>query len=238
MGSKTSEEKVLTEDAKLKIAYADHPNMILRLCEFSETYSLLNRPALVVQARPIDQDFEIDVMDDAVRNALQRGNGGQNGWWSSFHSNYVPDPTFRGVAAVSQRGDPDWSYELHRDGHLIAGLWKFPELSNNGTENVSCVADFHVEFFCDFVEAALRVLKQAACEVPYSLTATLLGASDLYFAAKSDFGSGHKLLPPCKQARLYWRVRTVDSPDTWRSAARMMGGELVGAYGRAVREES
>ncbi|MGF6505874.1 hypothetical protein [Paraburkholderia sp. 32] len=221
---------MVIEDPTLRLAYADHPKMLHRLAEFVDRYLLEDKPALVIQATPTNEDFEADVLLPSSVASLQGVGSDQNSWWNCFRTNYQPRPTFRGVAAFDERDAANWAYEFHRDGHLIAGIWRFPSMHKVNAE-VVCLPDFYAEIFEDFANKALRLAAPEGNGFPARLTATLLNAPDLHFAKKADFGNMHVVVPPSRTRHLCWRVRQVGDVASWQLAAERMGAELLGIGG-------
>ena len=97
---------ILTEDSTLRLAYADHPKLLLRLSEFVDAHSLQNKPALIIQAAPTDDDIEADVLDPASLKVLRDNGGEENSWWRGFQSFNRPEPTFRGILATDHGNEP------------------------------------------------------------------------------------------------------------------------------------
>jgi hypothetical protein len=218
------------EDSVLRLAHADHPTLLHRLAEFVETRCLQDKPALIIQASPTEKDLEINVLLPATVLALRGNQMEQHSWWNGFRTNYQPTPTFRGVAAYDDRAEPNWAYELHRDGHLIAGVWRFPTMLKGNAE-VACLADFYSEIFADFASKALGLLASDGEGISAQLTAVLLNGSNLHFAKMAEFGAGHVISSPIAVRHLCWRIRNVSDAASWNLAAARMGAELLGIGG-------
>ncbi|MCG5260483.1 hypothetical protein EM868_00755 [Cupriavidus gilardii] len=220
---------MLTSDTSLQLAYAERPDMLLRLAEFAASYALQEKPALVVQASPEERTGDFDLTDDNRIAALNRGTDRNIAWWGAFHSTQAVRPVFRGLACLDARENPQWAFELHRDGTAIAGVWVFPE--SNRDSAALCLHDFYTGVFEDFVEKTLWLISDPA--QPYRLTATLLQANHLHFALGKSGWS--RLLPPPRLTTLQWPLRFVSGSDTWHVAAASMNIELFGAYGEYYR---
>ncbi|MGT2453879.1 hypothetical protein ACU4GI_11505 [Cupriavidus basilensis] len=220
---------MLTQDAALQIAYAERPDMLLRLAEFAVGYVPQSKPALLVQASPDIRGLEVDLSGIALQAALRHGNDRQHAWWGGLHAPSELQPVFRGLACQDSREAPRWACEMHRDGSVIAGVWTFPE-GGSGSDR-PCLHDFYVGFFDDFVEKALRLTADLA--QPYRLTATLLQASALPFAT-SSYGGWQGTAAAPRLDTLQWPLRLVSAPEHWRAAATLMNAELFGAYGQTL----
>ncbi|AOZ06460.1 hypothetical protein [Cupriavidus malaysiensis] len=224
---------MLTQDTALQIAYAERPDMLLRLAEFVVSYALHDRPTLIAQASTDSRGLEVDLADEARQAALRTGSGRQVAWWDAFHAAGGLHPVFRGLACLDSRDEPQWAFEMHRDGSLIAGVWAFPECGHGSSKQQ--LTDFYAGFFEDFAEKALRLT--ADLPKPYRFTATLLRASSLQFAAAGYSGWFHA--PPSPRLEtLQWPLRLTSTPDTWQIAAARMNTELFGAYGHTFRVSS
>ena len=221
---------ILTEDSTLRLAYADHPKLLLRLSEFVDAHSLQNKPALIIQAAPTDDDIEADVLDPASLKVLRDNGGEENSWWRGFQSFNRPRPTFRGVQATDHGSEPAWACEYHRDGHVIAGLWTFDE-QHTAKGAVSCLSDYFAPIFADFARTALGLAAARGGATAAQLTATLLHASDLHFAKIPEYGNVPQMILPTRTQHLCWRVRKVDDSNSWRIAVERMGAELLGIGG-------
>lgn len=203
-----------------------HPELHRRLIDFVEDYSLGDKPALVWQWRPCDP-VEVDVAASAVHDLMRRGavSSRAQAWWSGFRSNYGVVPVFSGLSSTDPRNAADWAAEIHTDGHLIAGLWSFPEVSVNGT-SAACLSDFHIDSFRDFAELSETAAAVINFTGPSCMTATLLAAKGLQFV-RSSTNWGHQARPATR-AMMQWRVRT--SPN---SQLRAIGDAMAADYKRA-----
>jgi hypothetical protein len=138
--------------------------------------------------------------------------------------------TFHGIASLPAREQPAWAAEMHRDGHFIAGIWRFPEVSIRGS-NVPALADFYVAMFDHFFQLVASTL-QAGSEPPnYEVTASLVRAPQLHYVKQSRFGGQH-VQDPLTIDNLQWPIAAarVGTPE-WTSLAAQMSKALTGAYG-------
>lgn len=203
-----------------------HPDLHWRLKEFIEDYSLGNKPALVWQWRPIDQ-IEVDVTAPAVHDLIIRGaiSSRVQAWWYGFRSSYGITNVFPGLSSTDPSNAPGWAVEVHTDGHLIAGLWSFPEMTVDGTP-APCLSDFHMEAFRDFAElsgAAATVINSTRASF---MTATLLAATSLRIVRSGNHW-GHQLRRATRDT-MQWRVRTGSNDHL-----RAIGDSMAADYKRA-----
>ena len=221
----------ILEDKLLSLRLENRPEFQLRLAEFLHSYGVADRPGLVVQARraPGAEGGAVDVDDPEVQRRFLAGVRTENGWWHGFRSMTAVQATFHGIASLPAREQPAWAAEVHRDGHFIAGIWRFPEFSVRGS-NVPGLAGFYVKIFEDFFQL-LALTLQAGSEPPkYEVTASLVNAPKLHYAKRS-FG-GHAIRDPLTIDHLQWPIAAaqVGTPD-WMSLAAQMSKALTGAYG-------
>ena len=203
-----------------------HPELHSRLKDFIDDYALGDKPALIWQWRPCDC-VEVDVSVSGVRDLISRGavSSQMNAWWNGFRSNYGVVPVFSGLSSTDPRNAAGWAVEIHTDGHLIAGLWNFPEMSVDGNRAVF-VSDFHIDSFRDFAElseSAAAVINSAG---PSCMTATLLSAKSLQ-VMRSGNRWGHEVRSATRET-MQWRIRTGSN-----SQLRGIGDAMAADYKRA-----
>lgn len=203
-----------------------HPELHRRLTDFIDDYSLGDKPALIWQWRPCDP-VEVDVSVAGVHDLIRRGavSSRIQAWWHGFRSNYGVAPVFSGLSSTDPKSAAGWAAEIHTDGHLIAGLWSFPEMSVNGTP-AKCISDFHFDSFRDFAEFSETAAAVINSTGPSCMTATLLAATSLKFVHSSNYW-GQQARPATRET-MQWRVRT--GPN---SQLRAMGDAMAADYKRA-----
>lgn len=203
-----------------------HPELHQRLTAFAEDYSLGDKPALVWQWRPCDP-VDVDVSASAVHDLLCKGavSSRAQAWWCGFRSSYGVAPVFSGLTSTDPRNAAGWAAEIHTDGHLIAGLWSFPEVTVNGTP-AACLSDFHMDAFRDFAELAAAAAAVSNSAGPSHTTATLLAATSLQ-PVRSGNNWGHQPRPATRDT-MQWRVRTGS-----RDQLRAIGDAMAADYKRA-----
>lgn len=198
---------------------------------FAEDYGLRAKPALVWQCMP-EESLDVDVVDDALRTAIQEGAGdvSDTGWWYGFNAGRRPVLVFDGLASTSAVDASGWATECHADGHFMAGVWTFPEVSPNGQTPRAAVADFYVDAFRDFASVAGKVYEAVSYSSRVVLTCTMLQANQLPLAGHRD-----RIIAPAVQRQvLRWPMLTVESPGHLKVACSAMAAQFMRAYGRAV----
>lgn len=189
----------------------------------------------MVQARPHPDDGvpTLNVDDGTLQRSFLQGAGSRSAWWDGFRSTSRARPTFHGVASLSNPSEPTWATEMHRDGHFMAAVWRFPDLAASDGRPVPVIADFYCSFFDDFCALVANVLEQGGVAQRYELTATLLGAQRLHFAKPSDFGGQHVIgAAPLAMTNLQWSVLAVEQgAPAWIASGKALGRGLTGVYG-------
>ena len=203
-----------------------HPELHLRLKDFVEDYALADKPALILQWRPGDP-IEVDVSLPGVHDLMKRGavSSRMQAGWHGFRSSYGVAPVFSGIRSTDPRNATGWAAEIHTDGHLIAGLWTFPEQSFNGA-SAAFLSDFHLDAFRDFAELSEAVAAVINSNGSSFMTATLLGANRLQFVRGSNHW-GHQARLATRDT-MQWRVRSGAN-----SQLRAIGDTMASDYKRA-----
>jgi hypothetical protein len=225
--------KTIFDDKLLSLRLQGHPEFLLRLAEFLQSYGVADRPSLVLQARQTtdaEGGATIDVNDREVQKRFLAGVPTDNGWWQGFRSMVAPRPTFHGIASLPTRDQPAWAAEAHRDGHFISGIWRFPEVPA-GHASVPAIADFYADMFEDFFQLVASTLQAISDPPRYEVTASVLRAHELHYVTESRLG-GRRVVAPLTNDSLQWPVAAarVGAPE-WMPLARQMSQALAGAYG-------
>jgi len=226
---------MILEDKLVYLRLSEHPELLARLAEFVHFYELVDRAALIAQARPTN-GLRIDLDDVKVVNVFRTGVATSTTWWDGFRSMIAPRRTMHGLGSLPDRDAPAWGSELHSDGHFIAGIWRYPEMHVDDRE-VEVMADFYVDFLADFGLLVESTLQHLADQQKYYLTWTLINASKLYYANRSMFGQlavRRRPLAIANVQSIVWTA-TPGTPD-WTSALKQMGASLLGAYSDAPRQ--
>jgi hypothetical protein len=195
---------------------------------FLEDYDLKAKPALIWQARP-SNPLKVDISSEKLREAM-RGGGGpttDDGWWRGFKMSWHPSLVFDGLASTMDSGSAGWVSEIHIDGHLLAGLWTFPESAPGSTNPVAGIADFYVNAFRDFTYLAGKVFEAAGASGVVHLTATMHQADKLALVANP----GRVVVSAPKRRTLRWPISAV-SPTELPRAGSEMAAQFMRVYGR------
>lgn len=207
------------------------PEFRLRLAEFLHFYGIVEAPALIVQARPAPDALGALNVDDAeLQKRFTNGVPSRDGWWQGFRSMTAIQRTFHGLASLPAREEPAWAAEVHKDGHFIAGIWRFWDFEGGGTTTPS-LADFFAGIFPNFVELVQSTLPAGRANGTYEATFTLVNASLIHYAKKSWAGN-YVRRPPLSIPHLQWPIASaeVGTPD-WVAIGRAMATEFTAAYG-------
>lgn len=223
-----------TTDPDLLAGVLDEwPDFRHKLRNFCCDYALHAKPALILQSRP-SQPLELDVKSKALVDAIEAATGNQvdrDGWWYGFHAGRRPVPVFDGLAAYSQEDEQGWMTESHSDGHVIGGLWVFPESRAREVETILQISDFHTRVFSDFAALTANIWAAGEVEYPGHVTCSLLNAQKLRFGRERFPFYSREL----RRNVLQWRVREVAGPQALADALRLMGDELLRAFGQVHR---
>jgi len=127
----------------------------------------------------------------------------------------------------------EWASELHVDGSLISGVWKFPPNSpqeRDSAEGVG-VADFYARLFQDFAYLATEVYEAAG----YS--AKLYATCTMHLADRLPLVSAHGQIsaPASRRPSLRWPIATVDSADM-SATGEDMAAQFLRIYGRKFQK--
>lgn len=203
-----------------------------RRTSFAVDYEVADKPALVLQLMPVGARVTVDVRAAPVHKALRReGVHSEYAWWRQFVSNERIQPVFDGIAANGRNISNGWTAELHTDGHLIAGLWTFPD---DGEQGVA-VHGFFQKVFADFAHLAAGVYEAAAIAGQMSATCTLLNATKLPLRSRGGWGDGS---PAPSREVLEWPVEDIASTDGIAAAFEVMRARFARAYGFFEFEEN
>jgi hypothetical protein len=198
---------------------------------FGADYELKERPALVVQACPVDVFVELDLADSALRVALAQGSAdATNSSWTGLQGAASGlRGSVDGIACVSGYVPPIWASELHTDAHLIAGVWDFDRPTGSGKD--ALITWEYVDLFADFgrlvASVATKIDRNTA---DWLVTATLLRADCLQYGSKANRRT-NSLSPPLRRPHLEFRVRPCAGVDGLQRAVGLMAKDFQRAYG-------
>ena len=208
------------------------PEFRLRLAEFLHFYGIAEVPALVVQARPVPEAVGTLNVDDAeLQRRFTNGVPSQDGWWQGFRSMTAVQHTFHGIASLPAREQPAWAAEAHKDGHFIAGIWRFWDFEGGGTTKPS-LADFFSGIFPSFLELVQSTLPVDRANGKYEATFTLVNASLIHYAKKSGWSNNFVRRPPLSIQHLQWPLASAEVGTLeWAAIGRAMVTDFTAAYG-------
>ena len=211
------------------LSLTDHLALRRKLAAFRADYQLTDKPALVWQCRPTTP-VEVDVKSAALKEALSKGAvpGTDSAWWYAFRSGQLPTVVFDGLASSRDAEGQGWVAEIHTDGHIVAGLWTFPD-APIGEVRSPCMSTFHGLAFTDFGALVTNLLAAAAYEGQCEMTCTLLQAERLPFVLESN--RYHPQPRRLRRDELQWRIRPCQGADSIRAVAALMAEDFLRAYG-------
>lgn len=219
---------MILEDQLLVTRLRSQPEFALRLQEVLLTWGLSEKAGLYVQVRPTAAGASLDVDAQAVRQVLQKGAEGEERWWDSLSAPQALS-SVHGITALMNSASPDWLVELHRDGHMLAGVWVFPDVRTRDAD-VRVIVDWYASFFTQFLELAANVAKAANLSGDFVATATLVNAKELRYARSSPH-AGAIAGEACAQTNVQWLTYTAAiGTEEWSNLATTMGLGLPGPF--------
>jgi len=225
---------MIVDDRYLRAAFDPSATFQRKLEDFLVRRALQERPALVIQAKPGESSLNIDARSNDLCQVLANGSGcnSDNHWWGGFvQSTARPRPSFEGIELVSSVQDPVWASELHTDGHLIAGTWRFPEERDEKGVNRLLLPFFYTRIFSDFASIVGKLQERLLEPSDFEITATLWRATELAFGMEDRFA--HKLTArsATRLPLLQWRGRRAENKGELDLVAAAMAADMLGAYG-------
>lgn len=198
---------------------------------FVADYELGARPALIWQCMPVET-LMLDVTNEPLREALREGAAAISdvGWWCAFKSGRRPALVFEGLASSTASDAAGWATEVHADGHFLAGVWTFPEVSSSAQTPIPAVADFYADAFRDFGFVARKVYEAAVYNAGALVTCTMLRSNKLPLAGSRD----GILAAAVNRSELRWPVLTVEGPEYILTACAAMAAQFMRSYGRVA----
>jgi hypothetical protein len=178
----------------------------------------------------------LDVIDVKVRSALRDGieTNDTSSWWGNFEGNRMLH-SLHGITAIANTEAPTWLTETHRDGHMLAGVWDFPELPLRDKQ-VKAIVDFYVSFFVDAFKLMANVAAAGGLSGEFHATATLVNASVLRYAVRNPVGYSGISGEPCLSQNVQWsrQCAPIGSAE-WHTLAKAMARGIAGAYRAPLR---
>jgi hypothetical protein len=194
---------------------------------FVADYGLEEKPALIWQCMSVAA-LQIDVTSAPLRQAFEEGGQAMSDerWWCGFRAGRRAAAVFDGIAAHSHGRTEQWMTELHTDGHLVAGVWSFPE-SRPPQPLVCGVGDFYAAAFRDFGALAARVYAAMPAVKNLFITCTMQHADRLSLIADD----GRVLASPPARQTLQWPHLPVASEQSLPVTCEAMVARFLRAYG-------
>jgi hypothetical protein len=196
---------------------------------FVQDYDLGSKPALVFQAMPLES-LAIDIKNHGVLNAIQEGAGAisESGWWYGFKAGGRPVLVFDGLASSSKTSEHGWASEVHVDGHVVAGLWTFPDAGESGQTSRPAVASFFTHAFRDFGFFTRSVHEATPYSGSVALSCTMLQANELPLIASR----GNTISPAVKRPVLRWPLQIASGLADIDAVCGAMAVRFMRAYGK------
>jgi hypothetical protein len=224
---------MILEDQLLKTRLDATPEFLLRLHEVLATWSLTDKPGLFLQARPAAAGgVSLDVDSKAVQDVLRNGAEGENQGWDNLEAPHL-QPSLHGVTGVMNWSTPEWLVEAHRDGHILAGVWTFPVAPHS---EILVIPGWYAQFFDQFFEQTAAVTKAGGVGGDFQVTATLVNAHLLRYAARLGGGQFRAAGEVCSLKNIQWMVHTAPiGTEEWTKLAKAMAAGIWGAYRARTR---
>ncbi len=226
---------MILDDKILEIRLKQQPEFMLRLQEVLVNWKLQDKPGLILQARPVNNAV-LDVMDIKVRSALRDGidSNDTSGWWDNLQAPRVLH-NLHGITGIVNTDAPTWLTEAHRDGHMLAGVWNFPDLPARDKQ-ATAIADWYVSFFIEAFRLMANVAAAGALSGEFQATATLVKANMLRYAARNSAGYAGVTGEQCLSQNVQWSIQgaPIGSAD-WYALAKTMAQGIAGAYRAPLR---
>ncbi len=198
----------------------------LKRSNFVLDHELESQPMLIWQAMSVAPQ-EIDFTSPAARAALQKGaTANFESWWYGFCGGPHPTAIFNGLAAP-QDSSQGWRTELHKDGHLLAGIWNFHVDARLRGER-AVVQDFYKSAFADFGSLAEYVYSTIGVSDEILICCTMCHANKVDFARGGPIPRGSVQV---RRETLEWRVRCAKNPGELKSIAALMEDDFMAIYG-------
>nr|WP_315494197.1 hypothetical protein [uncultured Rhodoferax sp.] len=198
----------------------------LKRSNFVLDHELESQPMLIWQAMSVAQQ-EIDFTSPTARAALQKGTAAnRESWWFGFCGGPYPTAIFDGLAAP-QDSSQGWRTELHKDGHLLAGVWNFhADLRSSGDRPV--VQDFYREAFADFGSLAENAYSAVGIPDEILIYCSMRHANKVDFARRGPIPRGSVQV---RRETLEWPIRCAKNPGELKTLAKLMEDDFMALYG-------
>lgn len=218
----------MERDQEIAIAEALERAFDRKRASFLEDYELRSKPALILQAWPVEP-LDVDTSNEKLQDAMRKGGGpaSGDGWWNGFTFGWWPTLVFDGLSSKSEHSAAGWATEVHVDGHIVAGVWTFPTASEGTSDAQLGVADFYSGTFKDFSYLATQILSSLEVSGAVHLTTTMHMADKLAYLA----GRGRISAPAPNRKTLRWPIATTTGADLTKTSSAM-AVQFMRTYGR------
>lgn len=227
---------MILEDKLVQTRLKREPEFLLRLHEVQTNWSLADKPGLVVQARPL-KEAALDVMEVKVRNALREGIDTDDAanFWDHFEAVRMLH-NLHGITATANTESPTWLTEVHRDGHMVAGVWDFPDMAARDGQNAAVIAYWYASFFEESFKLMANVAAAGRLNGEFQVTATLANANMLRYGARSPANRPMLSGEACLTQNVQWSIQGASMGSAeWHALARSMAQGIAGAYRAPLR---
>jgi hypothetical protein len=199
---------------------------------FLEDYRISEKPAWIWQFMPA-QTLKIDPENQSLQQAIRTGAVGDyaNNWWNGFQARQSISFVFDGLSSARADIAPGYATEVHTDGHIIIGLWTFPDniVHQDGTKGLG-VADFYSDAPEEAVVVARSIYASLGYEAGIVFTSTLHQANLLPMVN----GRGNILAAASGRQTLRWSVSELGTPADLDSAGEDAARQFLRIYGRRL----
>lgn len=199
---------------------------------FLADYKISKKPAWIWQFMP-NQVLNIDPEDRSLQQVIRNGTVDDypDNWWNGFQARQSATLVFDGVSSAHADTAPGYATEVHTDGHVIIGLWNFPDdiVYQDGTKGLG-VADFYADAPKDAVLVASNIYASLGCEAEIFFTSTLCQANLLPLVNNR----GYILSAASGRQTLRWPVTKVGAPAELDLVGEDAARQFLRIYGRQL----
>jgi hypothetical protein len=222
---------VILEDQLVRVRLKHQSEFVLRLHEVLTNWSLNEKPGLVVQARPAENGA-LDLTAVKVRTTLREGIEADDrpNFWDHFEAISMLY-NVHGITGTVSTDTPRWLTEVHRDGHMLAGVWDFPEVPVRGGHTAAAIAYWYASFFEEWFKLMANVAAAGGLSGEFLVTATLVNANLLRYGARNPANQAVVSGEQCLMQNVQWSVQgaSIGSAE-WHTLGKAMALGIAGAY--------
>jgi hypothetical protein len=129
---------------------------------------------------------------------------------------------FDGIASHTPDNYREWVTEFHTDGHIIAGIWGFPE-----SGEVKFVTDNYIDAFLDFGNLVSNLFNAAEINGGCFITCSMINAAELTFSLSGRPNPVSRV----RRQHLQWRVRNCQESSQIGEISSLMAADFMRVYG-------